>query len=54
MDMRILKCTLNGRPGQVGYDPRESLLDTLRDRLHMTSVKRGCEVGTPSSASRAV
>ncbi|MCI6680933.1 xanthine dehydrogenase subunit XdhC [Parafannyhessea umbonata] len=45
MDMRILKCTLNGRPVQVGYDPRESLLDTLRDRLHMTSVKRGCEVG---------
>ena len=25
MDMRILKCTLNGRPVQVGYDPRESL-----------------------------
>jgi len=45
MDMRILKCTLNGRPVQVGYDPRESLLDTLRDRLRMTSVKRGCEVG---------
>ncbi len=45
MDMRILKCTLNGREVQVGYDPRESLLDTLRNRLHMTSVKRGCEVG---------
>lgn len=45
MDMRILSCTLNGKPVQVGYDPRESLLDTLRDRLHMTSVKRGCEVG---------
>lgn len=45
MDMRILKCTVNGRPVQVGYDPRESLLDTLRDRLHLTGVKRGCEVG---------
>ncbi|SEH44410.1 xanthine dehydrogenase subunit XdhC [Parafannyhessea umbonata] len=45
MDMRILSCTLNGKPVQVGYGPRESLLDTLRDRLHMTSVKRGCEVG---------
>ena len=45
MDMRILKCTVNGKPVQVGYDPRESLLDTLRDRLHLTSVKRGCEVG---------
>lgn len=45
MDMRILRCTLNGREVQVGYDPRESLLDTLRDRLGVTSVKRGCEVG---------
>ena len=32
MDMRILKCTINGKPVQVGYDPRESLLDTLRTR----------------------
>lgn len=24
---------------------RESLLDTLRNRLHLTSVKKGCEVG---------
>ena len=45
MDMRILKCKVNGKEVQVGYDPRESLLDTLRNRLHLTSVKRGCEVG---------
>ena len=45
MDMRILKCRVNGRDVQVGYDPRESLLDTLRNRLNLTSVKRGCEVG---------
>lgn len=45
MDMKILSCTVNGRPVQVGYDPRESLLDTLRNRLHITSLKRGCEVG---------
>ena len=43
--MKILKCTVNGKPVQVGYDPRESLLDTLRNRLGLTSVKRGCEVG---------
>ena len=43
--MRILKCRVNGRDVQVGYDPRESLLDTLRNRLNLTSVKRGCEVG---------
>jgi carbon-monoxide dehydrogenase small subunit len=45
MDMRILKCVVNGRGVQVGYDPRESLLDTLRNRMNLTSVKRGCEVG---------
>ena len=26
-------------------DPRESLLETLRNRLGLTSVKKGCEVG---------
>ena len=41
--MEILHCTVNGRPVEVGYDLRESLLDTLRDRLGLTSVKRGCE-----------
>ena len=43
--MEILHCTVNGKPVEVGYDLRESLLDTLRDRLGLTSVKRGCEVG---------
>ena len=43
--MEILHCTVNGRPVEVGYDLRESLLDTLRDRLGLTRVKRGCEVG---------
>lgn len=45
MAMRILNCTINGKSVEVGYDPRESLLDTLRDRLHLTGTKRGCEVG---------
>lgn len=45
MEMRILNCTVNGKPVQVGYDVRECLLDTLYDRLGLTSVKRGCEVG---------
>ncbi|WP_423977989.1 xanthine dehydrogenase subunit XdhC [Lancefieldella rimae] len=45
MDHKILKCTVNGKEVQVGFDPRESLLDTLRNKLGLTSVKRGCEVG---------
>ena len=43
--METLTCTVNGRPVEVGIDQRESLADTLRERLGLTSVKKGCEVG---------
>ena len=43
--MEILPCTVNNKPVEVGIDPRESLADTLRQRLGLTSVKKGCEVG---------
>ena len=43
--MEILRCTVNNKPVEVGVDPRESLADTLRERLGLTSVKKGCEVG---------
>ena len=39
------QCTVNGRAVEVGIDPRESLADVLRERLGLTSVKKGCEVG---------
>ena len=37
--------TVNGKEVEVAVDERESLLETLRNRLHLTSVKKGCEVG---------
>ena len=43
--MEILHCVVNNKPVEVGIDPRESLADTLRQRLGLTSVKKGCEVG---------
>ena len=43
--MDILHCLVNGKAVEVGIDPRESLADTLRERLGLTSVKKGCEVG---------
>lgn len=43
--MEILRCTVNNKPVEVGIDARESLADTLRQRLGLTSVKKGCEVG---------
>ena len=36
---------VNGEDVSVPVDERESLLDTLRERLGLTSIKRGCEVG---------
>ena len=43
--MEILRCTVNNKPVELGIDPRESLADTLRQRLGLTSVKKACEVG---------
>ena len=43
--MKIIHLTVNGKPAQVAIDERESLADTLRKRLGLTSVKKGCEVG---------
>jgi len=40
-----IEFTLNGRQQTVDIDIRETLLEVLRNRLHMTSVKQGCAVG---------
>jgi carbon-monoxide dehydrogenase small subunit len=36
---------VNEKPVEIAIDERESLADTLRDRLNLTSVKKGCEAG---------
>jgi len=43
--IEIIKCIVNGREQEIAIDPRESLTDMLRNRLGLTSVKKGCEVG---------
>ena len=42
---RTLTMTVNGSEVTLPIDERESLADTLRVRLGLTSVKKGCEVG---------
>ncbi|WP_204076866.1 (2Fe-2S)-binding protein [Planotetraspora phitsanulokensis] len=37
--------TVNGRSVRVELDPRESLLDVLRERLGLTGTKKGCDHG---------
>ena len=36
---------INGQPQTVKVDPRTSLLDALRERLHLTGTKKGCDQG---------
>ena len=43
--LKLIQMTVNDKPVELAVDERESLLDTLRNRLGLTSVKRGCEVG---------
>ena len=43
--LKIIHFTVNGKIVELAVDERESLLDTLRNRLDLTSVKKGCEVG---------
>ncbi len=36
---------VNGRPYDLVLDPRTSLLDALREHLHLTGTKKGCNQG---------
>ena len=37
--------TVNGRPYRLTVDPRTSLLDLLREHVHLTGTKKGCDHG---------
>jgi xanthine dehydrogenase YagT iron-sulfur-binding subunit len=37
---------VNGKAFELALEPRETLLDTLRDRLHLAGTKKGCDQGT--------
>lgn len=40
-----LHLTVNGEEHDLTIDDRASLLEVLRNQLHLSSVKKGCEVG---------
>ena len=42
---RPLTLTLNGHERQVAVEPRTTLLDLLREQLHLTGTKKGCDHG---------
>lgn len=43
--IKVISMTVNGKPVELGIDERECLTDTLRNRLGLLSVKKGCEAG---------
>src|SRR5215204_6341522 len=40
-----VRLTVNGRQHAVELDPRTTLLDALREHLHLTGTKKGCDHG---------
>jgi xanthine dehydrogenase YagT iron-sulfur-binding subunit len=40
-----LNLTVNGTKHTLNVDPRSTLLDTLRETLHLTGTKKGCDHG---------
>ena len=40
-----LSLTVNGEPTEFTVEPYYSLLDALRDELHLTGTKKGCDEG---------
>ena len=44
-DPDTVEFVLNGKPVTLNVDPRVTLLDALRERLHLTGTKKGCDRG---------
>lgn len=40
-----IKLTVNGTEHELDLDPRTSVLDALREHLHLTGSKKGCDHG---------
>jgi carbon-monoxide dehydrogenase small subunit len=40
-----MRLTINGEPNELLVEPYCSLLDLLRDQLHFTGTKKGCDEG---------
>jgi xanthine dehydrogenase YagT iron-sulfur-binding subunit len=45
MSEHVITLNINGEPRTVAADVRSTLLDLLRERLHLTGTKKGCDHG---------
>ena len=48
--MKVIHMIVNGTPVELAVREDECLTDTLRQRLGLTSVKKGCGVGSAAHA----
>jgi carbon-monoxide dehydrogenase small subunit len=51
MSKHTIRCTVNDEAVEVEVPARRMLSDFLRDDLHLTGTKRGCETGTCGACS---
>ena len=51
MSTHLIECTVNGEAHSVEVPARRLLSDFLRDDLHLTGTKRGCETGICGACS---
>ena len=51
MSTHLIECTVNGEAHSVEVPSRRLLSDFLRDDLHLTGTKRGCETGICGACS---
>jgi aerobic-type carbon monoxide dehydrogenase small subunit (CoxS/CutS family) len=45
MAKRLVNLVVNGEEREAAIEPKKSLLDTLREDLHLTGAKKGCDMG---------
>jgi xanthine dehydrogenase YagT iron-sulfur-binding subunit len=45
VSMSKVSFSVNGRPREIALDTRTTLLDALREHLHLTGTKKGCDHG---------
>jgi len=43
--MKRIECTINGKRETIEVDPSETLIEMIRERLHLTGTKEGCGMG---------
>jgi xanthine dehydrogenase YagT iron-sulfur-binding subunit len=44
-EQQSIRIEVNGKQHQLSIEPRVTLLDLLREQLHLTGTKKGCDYG---------